>query len=337
MSMDWWRGIVDSMRDRVDDARDRMGDRRDRIFDAIGDRKDAAFDRIGDRRNRIGNGFAGRVADRTAGAWASIDDRFPHAHRIIGWSAPLIAVVGMIAVGPAVMSAVSGPTDGGASRSATQAAPAEPSVDSGESGSTSTTSTSTAESTTTVAPTPVETIELVPPLRDVVVEVDRVEFVSDANGTIAVPASLRGGSFSFIGVREQPPLRQVTFDRWADGTGSDRRSLAEVSGPVARIGVVEQRRITVWSSLATPAGTQVHLESQAGPLNLPVGTTTWVDAVRADDTDGALVTEELTYTADEIVVDGTVSPISPQTFSPTPEALWVVAVEPAPEPTPGQP
>lgn len=300
-------------------------DQRTRIVDALADRRNDALDRFDDARY-------------------AIDDRFPHAKRVMGWTGAVLTIlVAVVVLGPVVRSSLSGPTSGtGAAQLPIGAAPSPTSLPSGQTdGPELSSTTSSSAPATTVAAERVETIELVPPLRDVIVVVDGVELVSDASGSISVPMALRSGSFSFVGVREQPPLRQVAFARWADGSSDDVRSLADVAGPIAELGIIERRRVTITTSVETPSGTEVRLDSQTGPISLTVGTSTWIDAEWATTADGTLVAEELRYTAEELVLDGTIRPVPPQVFTPSPEAIWVVDVDavadPAPAPPPSQP
>ncbi len=173
---------------------------------------------------------------------------------------------------------------------------------------------------------PLQTIQLVPALRDVIVDIGGREYVSDSTGSIAVGSADQDAMFEFVGVRAVPSLRDVAFGRWADGSPNSERALSEIDGPVTQVGVVLSHRVTVSTQETVPERARVVFESAAGRVRLAVGRTAWVPAVRAVETPAGLASEQLTYESEQLVVGDDVSEISGQDFDPTPEALWVAGV-----------
>lgn len=169
-----------------------------------------------------------------------------------------------------------------------------------------------------------EVIQLVPPLRDVIVEIDGEPVASDSSGRIVIDDPV--GDFVFGGVRAQPTIRRIALGGWSDGNLDDERELSEVDGPVTELGLVVSHRITIATTEATPDGTEVLFTSASGDVLVDAGKTSWVPATRAVLSDDGYVTRTLTYHAEALILaDGTRVELDSRTFEPTPESLWTIS------------
>ena len=181
--------------------------------------------------------------------------------------------------------------------------------------------------TSTTAVEPVTMLQTVPAVRDVIVEIGGVLMATDSNGRITVADGLRG-TITVIGRESDPSLQQAQFSSWADGNTQPSRDAGELHGPVAQVGVtVLSRIITTVDGVAdgaTPPTSAATFTSEAGPLTLTLGQPQWVPAIRAVIAGGGFAEQALHYTATSISTDGADSPVAPQQFVPTPEALWEI-------------
>ncbi len=168
----------------------------------------------------------------------------------------------------------------------------------------------------------VSSLQVVPALPGVVVDIDGQQFVTDAQGTIDVPAARQHGTATVVGIADRPSLRRVGFLQWADGDRSAARSLDTVTGPVAQIGVTLSYRVVVQAP--GDGAAVVRFTSEVGPFSLVSGTTQWVPAAQAITTATGLSTQEFTYVAIAYERAGVVTPVTAHTFLSTPEALWTV-------------
>jgi hypothetical protein len=168
--------------------------------------------------------------------------------------------------------------------------------------------------------TEVSTLQTVPTVRDLVVEINGHRYATADDGSIAIDPADRHGTATVVGVRDAPALLQATFTSWADGAPQPTRPLDEVDGPVAQLGFTINYRVVVKVGDATD-GT-VSFDSAAGSVDVPVGVPTFVPAVRATRGDGPMTIEQITYTARTITRGGATSTLAGVTFTPAPEAVW---------------
>ena len=168
----------------------------------------------------------------------------------------------------------------------------------------------------------VSTLQIVPALRGVVVDIGGQRFVSDADGAIQVPSVRQHGVATVIGIADQPSLRRVGFLQWADGDRRTMRSLDSLSGPVAQIGFTLSYRVVVQVPGDGPA--VVRFTSEAGPVSLKNGSAQWVPAAQAVGGPGGLTTQEFSYVVSTYERGGVATPVPAQTFLSSPEALWRV-------------
>lgn len=164
-------------------------------------------------------------------------------------------------------------------------------------------------------------LQMVPPRRDVIVDVGGRRLASDANGRVALPAVAPDTPVQILGVLALPMLQSVEFVAWADGATDATRSIGTLGGPVVDVGLLVSSRVT---ATAGPDARRLVLESTAGEVEIPVGDPTWVPATRAVVQPGGFVVEEVAYSARTIVTETAEIPVGPQAFVPTPEAIWAV-------------
>ena len=70
----------------------------------------------------------------------------------------------------------------------------------------------------------VESLQTVPAIRDLVVEINGRRYATGADGTVAVLPEDRHGAVTVVGIRAEPALLQATFTGWADGSTAPTRS-----------------------------------------------------------------------------------------------------------------
>lgn len=172
----------------------------------------------------------------------------------------------------------------------------------------------------------VEVVQVVPPLRDVLVRVDGVALASDALGRISIPEDHRNGTIEIVGRDAEPVVQQVTFMTWEDGATTATRSLNELAGPVAQIGFSVASRVVVNTNPSVPDA-NVTFSSQAGEVTLQVGQPQWLVGTRATKISVApgFTLETLTYTSLAISEGaGAQRALKAQLFVATPEVLWTV-------------
>lgn len=179
---------------------------------------------------------------------------------------------------------------------------------------------------TTAAAVEVDTLQTVPALRDVIIEIDGTPLATDALGRVAVPAALRHGTIEVMGQVAEPMLQQVTFARWADGGTDPSRPLDTLIGPIAQIGLTVLSNVVVQTSATSSLQTTVRFVSAAGAIDLDTATPTWVVATRVLPVPGGIVAEPITYQAAALIDGDRTVPLAPQAFFPTPEALWEVQI-----------
>jgi hypothetical protein len=255
----------------------------------------------------------------------------------------LVAVIGVVAVGPRLGSAlasslrhldVTAPTLAPTTAAAQQpnsAGPPEPvtSAPAVEVTTATATPTPTSPSSTTASavspPAPVTWIQTVPSVRDLIVRINGVNMATDGNGQISISPSEQEAMIEVVGRKDSPTLQQVAFTGWADGRTNPVRSLSEIPGPVAQVGVSVSSRVTVALDGIDAANARVDLGSVAEPISIFVGQPQWVVQTKAVANSGALFTQAITYTPTSITLrDSTVLTAAPQQLAATPEALWTI-------------
>ncbi|WP_040494802.1 hypothetical protein [Ilumatobacter nonamiensis] len=273
------------------------------------------------------------------------DDRSLDRRRRITFVAMVAAVGASVVAGPTLVDALSdrlnqpevetlgppadstpeAPTTALDEDTSTEPARTVPTTTNDEADDTTTTTTTPTPTTTTTPRVPLRTVQLVPPLRDVIVGIDGRSFASDAAGVIDLSTAEPNSEFEFIGVQAQPSLREVAVGVWSDGSTLANRDVADIDGPTAEIGLVVSNRVTVSAQQAVPEGAQLVFESTAGPLRLSADRTAWVPASRAVPSRDGLTEQALVYTLVAMTVDGVTFDLPAQEFEPAPEALWVVS------------
>lgn len=253
----------------------------------------------------------------------------------------LVAVVGVVAVGPRLGSAIASslqqdkvtaprpavttatvqqPNSAGPTVSVTVA----PSADTDPATSTQTSPTSTMISAA-VPPVAVTFIQTVPAVRDLIVRINGVDMATDGNGQISISPSEQAATIEVVGRNDSPTVQQVAFTGWADGRTNATRSLSEIPGPIAQIGVAVSSRVTVALDGIDTQNARVDLGSVAEPISIVVGQPQWVVQAKAVANSGALFTQAITYTPTSITLrDSTVLTPAPQQLAATPEALWTI-------------
>lgn len=171
---------------------------------------------------------------------------------------------------------------------------------------------------------PVERLVMVPPIRDVFVDVGGELVATNADGVIELGAVAGSSVLSFVGTRADPPLREISFVRWSDGSTSSSRLADDLPGPVTQVGIESRTRVFVEVDAASAADAVVFESEAVGDVTVEVGEPTRVIESTVEQIDGSLRRVDVTYTAVAMVVDGELVPTSPQDFSPTPEALWEI-------------
>ena len=173
--------------------------------------------------------------------------------------------------------------------------------------------------------TAVDAIQTVPPIRDLLVVVDDRLEATDASGVLRLDATDRQATVRIIGPAADPPIEQVDFLSWADGSTDPERSLVSVTGPTVQVGLEIRSRVVVALGDGLPVGDEVVLGSeQVGQIRVPVGVPTWVISARAVRTDGKLIPQTVTYRAAAVITDNRLVAVEPTILRPTPEALWTV-------------
>ena len=175
-------------------------------------------------------------------------------------------------------------------------------------------------------PIRVDTLQLVPAIRDVIVEVGGVRRSSDAFGRIDVSSASPDDVVELIGIEVTPAISRATFVSWADGETTAARPLSELTGPTAGLAIVVSNRVVV--SLASEAGSgavadaRVTFSSEAGSVELATGVLQWVPFARGVLSDQGLLAQQLTYSSTAVTAAGVTTPVTRQQFVASPEASW---------------
>lgn len=251
-------------------------------------------------------------------------DGRPRSLRLVAVIVGVIALAGLVFLATLMLrdsDGVAGPPAPTAPAASTAAVlDASPST----TATTATSSSPPVSSPAATARSEVATLQTVPVIRDLVVVVDGTRYATSADGTIAVPPEHRGGTVTVVGVNALPALLEASFTGWVDGNTSPTRSLADVDGPVAVLGFTVSYRVQVVAGIAAE-GT-VAFDSDAGPVELPIGVPTFVPAVRATNRDGSLATETIAYRTRELRRGTASASIPSATFVAGPEARWNVSL-----------
>jgi hypothetical protein len=173
--------------------------------------------------------------------------------------------------------------------------------------------------------TAVDVIQTVPPIRDLLVVVDDRLEATDAAGALRLDATDRDATVRIIGPAADPPIEQVDFLSWADGSIDPERSLLSVTGPTVHVGLEIRTRVIVALGDGVPFADEVVLGSeQVGQIRVPVGVPTWVVSARAVRKNGELIPQTVTYRAAAVIADNQLVAVEPTILRPTPEALWTI-------------
>ncbi len=172
----------------------------------------------------------------------------------------------------------------------------------------------------------VSSIQVVPAVRDVIVQINGTMMASNDLGMIEVPPASRHGSITYIGIRSTPALRQVDFIGWDDGSQAATRPLDRLEGPTAQIGLVVRSRVMVTTTAPEPVAGDIQFTSEAGPLQLTIGQPTWVMSDRAIAGGEGFTPQSLTYSTQSLLSAGVALPVAVQSFTAAPEAQWMVTV-----------
>jgi hypothetical protein len=178
---------------------------------------------------------------------------------------------------------------------------------------------------TVTATHPVTSLQTVPPVRDLIVEIGGQRYSSDASGAIPVAGLDPHAQVVVIGVLADPPIQQVEFLGWADGASNAPRALRTLSGPVASLALSLSSRVTVAVADGTTGPATVEFDTEDGPVFVELGAPTWLLDQRAVRGNAGLTVQQLQYTAKSFSRAARVSPLLPQVFLATPEAQWVLA------------
>ncbi len=186
-----------------------------------------------------------------------------------------------------------------------------------------------APATSTTATTPaitVSTLQTVPPVRDLIVEIGGDRYSTDGSGAISVGGIDPAAEVVVIGVLANPPIQQVDFLGWADGGGAGPRALRSLAGPVASLGLSLSSRVVVGLVADTVDTATVRFESEDGPVLVPLDTPTWLPDRRAVPGETGLTVQQHHYIARRLITPDGAAPLAPQQFVATPEARWVIGI-----------
>ncbi|MEO6570953.1 MAG: hypothetical protein ABIO83_05345 [Ilumatobacteraceae bacterium] len=164
----------------------------------------------------------------------------------------------------------------------------------------------------------VVSIQTVPVVRDLIVEIDGRRVATDARGAIDLNPDDFDAKITVIGVTAVPALSEVEFVQWSDGNTDRIRSAAGMPGPVIQLGLrVSNRVIVEIDGSAPPAAFITFISDQVGQFAVPVGEPTFLVSQQARPIDGALIVETVEYT-----VDASQGDYATTTFRASPESLW---------------
>jgi hypothetical protein len=147
-------------------------------------------------------------------------------------------------------------------------------------------------------------------VRDLIIDVGGRRLATDADGSITLDDGDADATVSVVGTIADPPIQTVGFATWGDGDRRAERAVSSLTGPVATIGLVVERRVLATAADGA-ADRTVTFGSDLGDVQLELGRPTWVPATVAAPSGTGLVAAEVTYSLP-----------SGQTFRPTPEATW---------------
>lgn len=176
----------------------------------------------------------------------------------------------------------------------------------------------------TAAAARVEVIQTVPALRDFIVIIDGEPFATNSAGRIAVPDSASQGTIEVIGIRNEPPLWQVVFTSWSDGSTETARALDSIAGPVAQIGLLVSTRVIATAQPPVSGESSLVVSAADWTFTVPLDQPQWLPSARAVPAAGGLQEENFSYTATALLTDDGTQVLVAQSFHATPEAVWVI-------------
>jgi len=164
-------------------------------------------------------------------------------------------------------------------------------------------------------------IQAVPALRDIQVMIDGTSFTTNADGVIDAPEIRGSVSVRYLGYSASPPLQQVGFRTWSDGsTAPSRRLDADGQGHVS-LGVDLRYRVTVRVSGANGSpSTKLTASSAVETLTFTDGSTRWVLSQRGELSEDRLTVKRVVYSFDPPRGGSA----QKQRFTAGPEDLWLV-------------
>lgn len=180
-------------------------------------------------------------------------------------------------------------------------------------------------STVTATAPPVRSLQTVPAVRDLIVEIGGRRHSTDGSGAITVAGLDPDAQVLVVGVLADPPIQKVEFVGWADGAGDAPRALRTLAGPVAWLALSLSSRVTVTLADGTTGPATAEFDTEGGAMRVAVGLPTWLVDRRAVRGDAGLTVQQLHYTASSVATSAGSASVAPQTFVATPEARWVVA------------
>ncbi len=166
----------------------------------------------------------------------------------------------------------------------------------------------------------VVSIQTVPAVRNLIVEIDGRRVATDARGAIDLAPDDIDAEIEVIGLTAVPALSEVEFLQWSDGNTDQIRSVAEMPGPVIQLGLRVSNRVIVEIDESAPPATFVEFVSdQVGQFAVSVGEPTFLVSQQARPINEALLAETIEYTVDPSQAD-----YARSTFQARPESIWTI-------------
>ncbi|MEO6654167.1 MAG: hypothetical protein ABIP17_16090 [Ilumatobacteraceae bacterium] len=140
----------------------------------------------------------------------------------------------------------------------------------------------------------VVSIQTVPVVRNLIVEIGGRRVATDARGAIDLAPAEFEAEIEVIGLTAVPALSEVEFVQWSDGNTDRIRSAADMPGPVIELGLQVSNRVIVELDESAPQATFITFVSdQVGQFAVPVGEPTFLVSQQARAIDGALIAETI--------------------------------------------
>jgi len=168
---------------------------------------------------------------------------------------------------------------------------------------------------------PVQFIQTVPPVRNLIVQVDGRTRSTNADGAIGLAPDEADAVIEVVGLAAEPSIERVALVQWSDGSRDLERSMQGAAGPVLQIGLEVRNRVFVEMADSAPDVETLRFVSSAGDeLTVDVGEPAWVPHSRAVPAPGGgLVAEMIEYR-----LDPGDSGLVAATYRSGPEATWLI-------------